>query len=120
MGNNDDTQYGLAHQFFPKMLESLRHELEGRGYDLFFIAVHSVQFQGAYYEHCKYKGIDGAVIASVDFHDAQIMKLVESEIPVVLIDKTLKNKTSIVSKNYEGTKKIVHYLYQCGYKKIGF
>ncbi|MFI3214299.1 MAG: LacI family DNA-binding transcriptional regulator [Eubacteriales bacterium] len=116
----EDTNYGLAHQFFSKMLESLRHEIESRGYDLSFIATNSTQFKGAYYEHCKYKGIDGAVIASVDFDEEEVVKLVNSEIPVVLIDKIIENKTSIVSKNYEGTKEAIHYLHQCGHEKIGF
>lgn len=116
----DDTKYGLTHQFFSQILESLRYEVEEKGYDLFFIAVNSVQFKHAYYEHCRHKGIDGAVIVSVDFDDEQVLKLVNSEIPVVLIDKVIEGKTSILSKNYEGTRKAIHYLYRCGHRKIGF
>ncbi len=116
----DDTKYGLTHQFFSQVLESLRYEVEEKGYDLFFIAVNSIEFKHAYYEHCRHKGIDGAVIVSVDFDDEQVLKLVNSEIPVVLIDKMVEGKTSILSKNYEGTKKAIHYLHRCGHSNIGF
>jgi LacI family transcriptional regulator len=73
-----------------------------------------------YYEHARYRGCDGVVIASVDFHDPQVVELVESEIPTVTIDYAFDNNSSIMSDNIAGLHDIVSYVAKMGHKKIAF
>lgn len=116
----DDTQRGLSHQFFSVILEKLRYEVENKGYDLCFVAVNSSEFADSYYRHCMYKSIDGVVIVSIDFDEPKSVELIHGEIPIVLIDKIVDKKTSVVSDNYGGTKAMVQYLAKCGHKRIGY
>ncbi len=116
----DDSKLGLSHTFFSVILEKLRFCIEAKGFDLCFVAVNSPQFGDDYYKHCKYKGFDGVVVMSIDFNSKSALKLYESEIPVVLIDKKIEGKTSISSENFEGAKRAALYLAKCGHKKIGF
>jgi len=117
----DEGNSGLAHAFFSEILESIRAELEVIGYDITFISSGIVGRKStSFLEHCKYRGVDGVILACIDFDSPQIKELIDSDIPTVLIDKEIENKSSIVSKNYEGIKLAVKLLVENGHKDIGF
>ena len=70
--------------------------------------------------HARYRNVDGVVIASVDFHDPQVIELVNSEIPTVTIDYVYNNSTAIMSDNSNGLEALVKYAASLGHKKIAF
>lgn len=116
----DKTSSGLSHEFFSKMLESVKAEAERQGYDITFISKDIAGLDMDYYEHTKYRGCDGVVIASVDFSDPAVVKLVNSEIPTVTVDYVFNNRTSILSDNFGGAEALVRYVYSKGHRKIAF
>ena len=65
----DPRQGGLAHEYFSSVLDSIRVEGERCGYDITFINRNVARKQTTYLQHCLYRGVDGVVIASVDFAD---------------------------------------------------
>ncbi|NMA84075.1 MAG: LacI family transcriptional regulator [Epulopiscium sp.] len=117
----DEANSGLTHAFFAEILESIRLELEKGGYDITFI---SSGFGGhkdaSFLEHCRYRGVDGVILACIDFDSEQVRELIASDIPVVLIDKEIEGRSSILSMNYEGMKQSVEYLIAEGHTEIGF
>jgi len=116
----DKTSSGLKHEYFSSILNSIKVEAESKDYDITFISNAIGKNSMTYYEHAKYRGCDGVIIASVDFLDPQVIELVNSEIPSVTIDYTFNNKSSIMSDNSAGLEDIVHYLYKMGHRKIAF
>jgi LacI family transcriptional regulator len=102
------------------MLNSIKDEAEKYGYDITFISHHFGKNYLTFYEHAKYRNVDGVIIASVDFKDAEVVKLVESEIPTVTIDYEFNDVASVVSDNVQGVRDIVNYLVEMGHKKIAF
>ena len=58
----------------------------------------------SYLEHCHYRGVDGVVIACVNFYDPQVVELVNGDVPVVTIDHVFNNRMAILSDNVVGTK----------------
>lgn len=116
----DRTASGLAHEFFSKVLESVKTEAEKQGYDITFISKDIGTTKMDYYEHAKYRQCDGVVIASVDFTDPAVVRLVNSEIPTVTLDYVFNNRTSIVSDNVKGMEELVKYAYSKGHRKIAF
>ena len=116
----DKSGSGLSHEYFSSILNSLKNEAELNGYDVTFISNQVVGNSKTYYEHAKYRGCDGVVVASVDFHDPQVIYLVESNIPTVTIDYVFDGHTSIMSDNIVGLHDIVHYLYKQGHRRIAF
>ena len=72
----DGRRSGLAHEYFSSMLESLKVEAERNGYDITFINRNVGAKATTYLQHCQYRGVDGVVIASVDFDDPQVLELV--------------------------------------------
>ena len=116
----DKANCGLTHSYFSHVLDSFRRGAEEEGYDITFISQHAGKNKLSYYEHSKYRGVDGVVIACVDFEDEAILELVNSEIPVVTIDYSFHNKSSILSDNVTGMEEIVQYVVGMGHRDIAY
>ncbi len=116
----DNRQSGLAHEFFSAVLDSLRVEAERSGYDITFINSNLGGRKSSYLQHCRYRGVDGVVIASVDFHAPMVTELVESELPVVTIDHVFNNRIAVMSDNVSGADALVRYAASRGHKRIAF
>ena len=116
----DEQSSGLAHEFFSSVLDSIRVEAESKGYDITFIN-HSVgERPTTYLQHCLYRGVDGVVIASADFHDPMVLELVDSSLPVVTIDHMFNNRIAIMSDNVHGMEELVRYVARKGHRRLAF
>lgn len=116
----DETRSGLTHEYFSTVLDSFKVEAEFNGYDITFINHNIGSRTASYLEHCRYRGVDGVVIACVDFFDPQVIELVHSDIPVVTIDYTFDNHVSVVSDNICGMRDLVKYVHSMGHRRIAF
>ena len=116
----DEQQSGLAHEYFSAVLDSFKVRVEQLGYDITFINRNLGGRTMTYLEHCHYRGVDGAVIACVDFNDPQVIELVNSDVPVVTIDHVFNNRMAILSDNVAGTKALVQQAWACGHRRIAF
>ena len=116
----DETSSGLEHEYFSSILNSIKDESEKNGYDITFISHHFGQNYLTFYEHAKYRNVDGVIIASVDFKDPEVIELVESDIPTVTIDYEFNDVASVVSDNVQGVRDIINYLVSMGHEKIAF
>lgn len=116
----DEAQSGFTNEYFAKVLDSFKIEVEKKGYDITFISKHIGHKNMSYYEHSKYRGVDGVVIACIDFSDQGVVELIKGELPVVTIDHVFNNRTAITSDNTNGIKAIIHYLHQMGHRKIAY
>ena len=61
----DDSQSGLTHDYFSYILNSFKVTAESHGYDITFI--NSDKKNKTYLEHCRYRGLDGVIIACIHF-----------------------------------------------------
>ena len=116
----DERRSGLAHEFFSSVLESFKAEAESHGYDITFINHNVGGKPTSYLQHCRYRGVDGVVIACVDFADPQVRELVDSELPLVTVDHVFNNRLAVVSDNVHGVETLVRYAYARGHRKIAF
>lgn len=116
----DERQSGLAHEYFSTMLESFKAEAEAHGYDITFINHNVGGKPTSYLQHCRYRGVDGVVIACVDFTDPRVRELAESDLPLVTVDHVFNNRLAVVSDNVQGMETLVRYAYGKGHRKIAF
>lgn len=116
----DEANNGLTHDYFNRVLNSFKEEAERKGYDITFINKHVGEKCLSYYEHAKYRGVDGIVIACINFYDPDVIELIQSDIPVVTIDHVFDNRTSVVSDNIKGIRDLVKYIYGMGHRKIAY
>ena len=116
----DERRNGLNHEYFSAMLESFKVEAEKHGYDITFINENVGGKLTSYLQHCLYRGVDGVLIACIDFVDPRIQELVDGSIPVVTIDHVFPNRLAVLSDNAEGVETLVRYVYNKGHRKIAF
>lgn len=117
----DEAQSGLTHDYFAHILNSFKVTAEARGYDITFINCdkHNKK-KKTYLEHCRYRGLDGVVIACINFENKEVLELVNSDVPVVSIDHSYSNCSSVVSNNIEGMRNLVEYIISMGHTKIAY
>jgi len=116
----DERRSGLAHEYFSSVLESFKVEAEKHGYDITFINHNVGGKPTTYLQHCLYRGVDGVVIACVDFTNPQVLELVDSGIPLVTIDHVFNNRLAVLSDNVSGVEALVRHVYAKGHRKIAF
>ncbi len=117
----DNLHSGLTHDYFASILDSFKVTAELRGYDITFTSMNMVANRRmSYYEHCRYRGLDGVVIANIDFTTPEIIELVRSTLPVVTIDYIFDGRTAVISDNVSGMKDLVDYVCSMGHKKIAY
>ena len=114
----DEGRSGLTHDYFAKVLDSFKRVSEVSGYDITFINATSQKM--TYLEHSRYRGVDGVVIACVDFDDRDVIDLVNSELPVVTIDHVFDNRISVVSDNIGDMRALVDYVHSLGHERIAY
>ena len=116
----DEANSGLTHDFFSHVLESFKVTAESKGYDITFTSANMSNRRMSYLEHCKYRGVDGVVIACIDFNDPSVQELVMSDLSVVTIDHVFANRIAVSSDNLGGMKQLVDYVCRQGHRKIAF
>lgn len=111
---------GLGREYFSTVLDGFRTEAESHGYDITFLNNHISNQAMSYSRHCRNRGLDGVLIACVDFSNPQIRELAESGIPLVTVDHVFPGHTAILSDNVNGIDTLVRYAYQKGHRKIAY
>lgn len=116
----DERRSGLSHEYFSSILEGFKQEAEAHGYDITFINSNVGSQPISYLRHCRYRGLDGVLVACIDFTDPRVVELVESNIPVVTIDHVFPDRQAVLSDNVNGLETLVHYAYNKGHRRIAF
>ena len=116
---DDRSSRGLTHSFFAALLDSFKREAERAGYDITFINNRRVGGKPmTYLQHSRYRGVDGLLLACVDFYDEQILEVIQSTLPAVTIDHVFNSKPAVISDNIDGMEQLVRYACSRGHKKL--
>lgn len=116
----DEARSGLTHDYFAAVLEAFKGKAESYGYDITFTTGKSGMRSMSYYEHCKYRGVDGVVIACIDFSQPAVQELIRSDLPAVTIDHVFDNRPAVLSDNINGMRELASYVCQMGHRRIAY
>ena len=116
----DQGMSGLTHDYFNHVLEGFRKKSQDKGYDITFAIGKNSGRRMNYYEHCRYRGVDGVVAACVDFYSDEVQELVRSDIPLVTIDHVCDGRIAVMSNNALGMERLLEYVYSQGHRKIAY
>lgn len=111
---------GLTHEYFSGVLNGLKVQAEGQGYDITFINTRFGDRKMTYYEHCRYRNFEGIAIVCADFTDPQVIELLDSDLPAVTVDYKHSNCTAVCSDNIHGMEALVSYIYEQGHRRIAY
>jgi len=115
---SEANEVGMKHPFFNGIIESFRHATEEHGYDLIFASRNLRNRDMSYLEHFKHRAVDGIVVVCSDRMDEQVQELMQSDIPIVVVDMDSANCSVVYSDNTEGARMAVNYLYELGHRHI--
>lgn len=116
----DAAESGLTHEFFAKLLNSFKSEAEESGYDITFINRNLGSRHMTTYEHCKYRNVDGVLIACTDFTDPDVYEVINGDLPVVTIDHIFDCTMAVMSDNFAGITALVDYVAQKGHRSLAY
>lgn len=109
---------GITHPFFSRVIESFKKAVEAEGYDLLFISREIGNAVYTYLEHCNYRNVDGVIAVHADFKDPEVVELIESSLPMVVIDNMDAKALTVASENEAGTRLALEHLARLGHTRI--
>ena len=116
----EETGTGLSHPHFMDVLQSFKNEVEKSGYDVLFLNNRFEESKNNFYKHCIYRRVDGVLLAVPNLFSSSISDIITGNIPAVSVESVYENIPTILSDNYNGTLKILEYLYSLGHRRIAY
>lgn len=114
----EETGVGLSHPYFSAIIDSFKKSVEAEGYSIHFGSKNSRLMNDNYLDYFRYRNVDGIVVFCTDQNDKQTWQMIESDIPVVVIDMKIDGATTITSDNELGCRMAIDYLVGLGHRKI--
>lgn len=114
----EDLGIGLNHPFFGGVIEAFKNQADRYGYSLLFGSKNNRLKNTTFLEYFKHKNVDGIAIICTDNKDKETLQMIESNFPIVIIDRHNINVSSIGSDHYEGGRLAMEHLYELGHTKI--
>lgn len=114
----EDLNQGLIHPHFGGILETFKMEMEKAGYDIIFINRNFSNQNMRYLEHCRYRNVDGALLASSTLPQEEAIAIHHAGIKCVSVEKKYPKIPTVISTNHEGSMNALTYLYSLGHRRI--
>ena len=115
---SEDVGSGITHPHFSQILDSVNKTAESFGYDIVFANKQFGDNVMSYYEHCRYRGVDGVIVAAGMSKTPEVECVVSSSLKCVSVEMIYPNVSTVISDNYMGTMQAMEYLYFLGHRKI--
>lgn len=74
----------------------------------------------SYMEQCKYMRFDGIFILCADYQLDEVREILDSDMPVVVVDNTLPKHVNIASNQYGDMRRLMQFVYDRGHRKIAY
>lgn len=109
-----------THTYSSLVANGIHRMMEDNGYDLTPVSQKGADSMGGYLNYCRYRNYDGLIVMSGGAPDPFLQELAGSDFPLVTIDCQLQGRSSVLSDNVEGMRRLVKYVYSRGHRKIAF
>lgn len=109
---------GLMHPHFSEILEFFKKDIERGGYQMMFTGQNTGGTRRTLMQICRYRSLDGLLIMAEDCTNPEVIEVLQSDIPVVLVDFEWPGRPSVLSDNAAGIKLVVDYLVGLGHRRF--
>jgi LacI family transcriptional regulator len=114
----DDSEMGIIHPHFSTILQKAQRVLETAGYDIIFINRYFSRQGMKHLEHCRYRNVDGVILASNSLDDGEARAIHREGVFCVSVERIIPTIPTVLSDNEGGTMKALSYLFSLGHRKI--
>jgi len=108
------------HDYFARVAEGVQSVTERAGYDITPVTCSLPGMAGRYVDYCRHRGYDGVIVMSGFFNGAELMELINSEIPLVTIDYAFHHRGAVLSDNASGINDLMEFIYGRGHRRIAY
>lgn len=108
------------HDHFARVAAGIHEELEAAGYDATPVTCTSEHLMGRYLEYCRHRSYDGVVVMSGFFQTEGMQELINSNIPLVVIDYAFPHRSAILTDHTQGMLDLVSHVYSKGHRRIAY
>lgn len=119
-----DEELGYAHSFFSGILNSFIREMGKASYDIEIISHFFLSKGEDLVSYCKSRNMDGVLLLVGDFNKPEMKKLLESDIPTVVIDGyegwAYDKSFYVSSNNREIMTQLTDSIIRKGHRKIAY
>ncbi len=110
----------MNHEYFSSLLDDLRSAAEEHGYDLTLIGQNAGKTGESCYDHARRRNLDGIIVMPSDIWPENVIRLVRSDMPSVMIDHAREGRDCVSTDNRAAVGEIVRFAYGRGHRRIGF
>lgn len=114
----EDTGVGLSHPYFSSVIDAFKKTVEADGYSIHFGSKNNRLMNKNFLDYFRYRKVEGIVVLCTNPQDEQTLQMIQSELPVVIIDMQVNGASTVTSDNEMGCQQAIHYLVQNGHEKI--
>jgi DNA-binding LacI/PurR family transcriptional regulator len=115
---SEDVNTGIAHPHFSEILQSFQVRAGEYGYDVVFVNKRLGNREASYLEHCKYRGVDGVLLAANKIFTDEIQSVLSSDLKCVSVETNYPGTYTVISDYKMGSLQALEYLYFLGHRKI--
>lgn len=118
---NNLSTHSAKDEYILRMLSGVQERCSERGLDLtLFTTAQVIRQNYSYVDFCKRHCLMGAIIHGININDPNLIELIESPLPCVLVDMEYTNSTTafVSTDNEHAAKTAVQLLHKNGAKKI--
>ena len=114
----------IGHPFFQDVLVGVKHGIGALGYDVLLFATEQPHSSGggahSYLRRARHHRVDGVVLMGVDRDDPEVVKLIDSSIPLIAVDLDVAGPRAswVASDNVGGARLAVRHLHALGHRRI--
>jgi len=106
--------------FYFELLNGVQQTLSNHGYDFILYSVDKLEKKEEILKRTiRERKVDGVLFISLPIFDKHVTKLIESKLPIVLIDSYHDELDSITIENKQGAYDATEHLIHLGHKRIG-
>ncbi len=114
----DEKGTGIMHPHYSAILQSFQKTAGQNGYDTIFLNRNIGGHEISYLEHCRYRNVDGILLALSLPFDKKINVILDGNIQMISVESGFPGVQAVVSDNEMGTRQAMEHLYQLGHRKI--
>lgn len=114
----DESEMGLTHYLFAEIIESFKGVVEKHGYDIIFISNKVGEINLSYYDHCRYRKVDGVFIVNTNHDSENAQELMSSDLPKMAIDYSNKYISCVMTDCDKSMALLYNHLYDLGHRNI--
>jgi len=114
----DISQAGFEHPYFSRILQSFKNKVESQGYDIVMIVSVLGRHELSYLDWARNKKVDGILIVMGSINRANMIEIVNSDIPTISTDILMDSLESVICDDDMGARLAVEHAVSLGKKRI--